>query len=167
MDCFFYFIKGVRDEERKTISDKGERLSFAKSQYNNYWERKELKMKCIRKLRKAIAMILAIMLIIGVVPAGSLDLKNVKAADTGTAAFANLGNLGTVNIGSKSESGQWHKIKIGNDAVFCMDLGKACYTGYSYTSSEEETISSSSSNTGRALKARVAYWFDQTKKKSW
>lgn len=51
-------------------------------------------MKCIRKLRKAIAMILAIMLIIGVVPAGSLDLKNVKAADTGTAAFANLGNLG-------------------------------------------------------------------------
>lgn len=111
-------------------------------------------------------MILAIMLIIGVVPAGSLDLKNVKAADTGTAAFANLGNLGTVNIGSKSESGQWHKIKIGNDAVFCMDLGKACYTGYSYTSSEEETISSSSSNTGRALKARVAYWFDQTKKRA-
>lgn len=111
-------------------------------------------------------MILAIMLIIGVVPAGSLDLKNVKAADTGTAAFANLGNLGTVNIGSKSESGQWHKIKIGNDAVFCMDLGKSCYTGYSYTSSEEETISSSSNNTGRALKARVAYWFDQTKKRS-
>lgn len=36
MDCFFYYIKGVRDEERKTISDKGERLSFAKSQYNNY-----------------------------------------------------------------------------------------------------------------------------------
>ena len=34
MDCFFYYIKGVRDEERKTISDKGERL--AKSQYNNY-----------------------------------------------------------------------------------------------------------------------------------
>ena len=129
-------------------------------------ERKELKMKCIRKLRKAIAMILAIMLIIGVVPAGSLDLKNVKAADTGTAAFANLGNLGTVNIGSKSESGQWHKIKIGNDAVFCMDLGKSCYTGYSYTSSDEETISSSSNNTGRALKARVAYWFDQTKKRS-
>ena len=129
-------------------------------------ERKELKMKCIRKLRKTIAMILAIMLIIGVVPAGSLDLKNVKAADTGTAAFANLGNLGTVNIGSKSESGQWHKIKIGNDAVFCMDLGKSCYTGYSYTSSEEETISSSSNNTGRALKARVAYWFDQTKKRS-
>ncbi len=93
-------------------------------------ERKELKMKCIRKLRKAIAMILAIMLIIGVVPAGSLDLKNVKAADTGTAAFANLGNLGTVNIGSKSESGQWHKIKIGNDAVFCIEHGVKVLCGY-------------------------------------
>lgn len=109
-------------------------------------------------------MLLAVMLVVGMIPEESIT--EVRAADTDTAAFANLGNLGTVNIGSKSESGQWHRIMVGDKEVFCMDLGKACYTGYSYSSSKEEEISSSSTDTATALKARVAYWFDQIKGRS-
>ncbi|WP_243053208.1 SpaA isopeptide-forming pilin-related protein [Eubacterium sp. AF19-12LB] len=52
----------------------------------------------------------------------------------------------------------------GND-VFCLDLGKACHTGYTYIASNS-TISSDSSNKKNALETKIGYWYDQTKKRS-
>lgn len=47
--------------------------------------------------------------------------------------------------------------------MFCLDLGKACHTGYTYIASNS-TISSDSSNKKNALEAKIGYWYDQTKR---
>ena len=95
----------------------------------------------------------------------AMPLMNVSAAKDGEkqkASIETLGKLGTVNIGSKSESGTWVKTCVGNRDVFCLDLGKACHTGYTYVATNS-TISSDSSNKKNALKAKVGYWYDQVK----
>ena len=94
--------------------------------------------------------------------------KEVKA-DEARSTLSNLGNLGTVNIGQKSESGNWMQTKVGNVPVFCLDLGKTCHTGWTYVSTEK-TIKSDSSNKSDALKAKIGYWYSVTKKgttKAW
>ena len=88
----------------------------------------------------------------------------VRAA-SGVASLESLGKLGTVNIGSKSESGTWLQTQVDSKPVFCMDLGKACHTGYTYKS-ESKTISSNDSSTKNKLEAKIGYWYDQVKKGS-
>ena len=88
----------------------------------------------------------------------------VRAA-SGVASLESLGKLGTVNIGSKSESGTWLQTQVDSKPVFCMDLGKACHTGYTYKS-ESKTISSDDSSTKNKLEAKIGYWYDQVKKGS-
>ena len=88
----------------------------------------------------------------------------VRAA-SGVASLESLGKLGTVNIGSKSESGTWLQTQVDSKPVFCMDLGKACHTGYTYKS-ESKTISSDDANTKNKLEAKIGYWYDQVKKGS-
>lgn len=88
----------------------------------------------------------------------------VRAA-SGVAILESLGKLGTVNIGSKSESGTWLQTQVDSKPVFCMDLGKACHTGYTYKS-ESKTISSDDANTKNKLEAKIRYWYDQVKKGS-
>ena len=88
----------------------------------------------------------------------------VRAA-SGVASLESLGKLGTVNIGSKSESGTWLQTQVDSKPVFCMDLGKACQTGYTYKS-ESKTISSDDSSTKNKLEAKIGYWYDQVKKGS-
>ena len=87
----------------------------------------------------------------------------VRAA-SGVASLESLGKLGTVNIGSKSESGTWLQTQVDSKPVFCMDLGKACHTGYTYKS-ESKTISSDDANTKNKLEAKIGYWYDQVKKR--
>lgn len=88
----------------------------------------------------------------------------VRAA-SGVASLESLGKLGTVNIGSKSESGTWLQTQVDSKPVFCMDLGKACHTGYTYKS-ESKIISSDDSSTKNKLEAKIGYWYDQVKKGS-
>ena len=82
----------------------------------------------------------------------------VRAA-SGVASLESLGKLGTVNIGSKSESGTWLQTQVDSKPVFCMDLGKACHTGYTYKS-ESKTISSDDANTKNKLEAKIGYWYE-------
>lgn len=91
-------------------------------------------------------------------------MVSVSAA-SGVASLESLGKLGTVNIGSKSESGTWLQTQVDSKPVFCMDLGKACHTGYTYKS-ESKTISSDDSSTKNKLEAKIGYWYDQVKKGS-
>ena len=112
------------------------------------------------KMKKMIAGLLAtVMITTNVCP-----MVSVSAA-SGVASLESLGKLGTVNIGSKSESGTWLQTQVDSKPVFCMDLGKACHTGYTYKS-ESKTISSDDTNTKNKLEAKIGYWYDQVKKGS-
>lgn len=115
------------------------------------------------KLKRITATILAIATVVTSIP-----IINVAAAGNGEkkqAGIVTLGKLGTVNIGSKSESGTWVKTLVDGNDVFCLDLGKACHTGYTYIASNS-TISSDSSNKKNALETKIGYWYDQTKTRS-
>lgn len=112
------------------------------------------------KIKKIIAGMLAVVVTLTTIMPGTV----VNAA-TGKASLDSLGKLGTVNIGSKSEGGTWLQTLVDDKPVFCLDLGKACHTGYTYVSSEK-TISSDSSNKANSLEAKIGYWYSITKKKS-
>lgn len=112
------------------------------------------------KMKKMIAGLLAtVMITTNVCP------MVLVSATSGVASLESLGKLGTVNIGSKSESGTWLQTQVDSKPVFCMDLGKACHTGYTYKS-ESKTISSDDSSTKNKLEAKIGYWYDQVKKGS-
>lgn len=121
----------------------------------------------LNKVKRLVAGMLAVVTMITATP-----IMNVNAASDGAkekASLENLGNLGTVKIGSKSESGNWLQTQINERPVFCLDLGKACHTGYTYVATNS-TITSDDSNKKNALKAKIGYWYDQTKKgnnKAW
>jgi uncharacterized surface anchored protein len=116
--------------------------------------------KMFNKMKKMVAGLLAaVMITTNVCP-----MVSVSAA-SGVASLESLGKLGTVNIGSKSESGTWLQTQVDSKPVFCMDLGKACHTGYAYKS-ESKTISSDDSGTKNKLEAKIGYWYDQVKKGS-
>lgn len=98
----------------------------------------------------------------------AMPITAVNAASDGDkqkATIESLGKLGTVKIGSKSESGTWVKTQVNNRDVFCLDLGKACHTGYTYVATNS-SVSSDSSNKKNALKAMVGYWYDKVKDSS-
>lgn len=112
-----------------------------------------------KTMRKIIAVVLCAAILIGILPQ-----TNVMAA-TKSATLSNLGNLGTVSIGDKTESGIWYQTQIAEKPTFCLDLGKACHSGDVYVSSTD-SYSSDSSNTKKALEAKIGYWYYTTKKQS-
>ena len=112
------------------------------------------------KVKRIIAGLLAMVMLL----TAALPTSNVKAA-SGTASLDSLGKLGTVNVGSKSESGIWLQTLVNEKPVFCMDLGLTCHTGYTYIS-KTKTISSDSSNKKDALEAKIGYWYAIGKNKS-
>lgn len=117
----------------------------------------------IKKLKRIVAGMLAAITLVTAMP-----ITAVNAASDGDkqkATIESLGKLGTVKIGSKSESGTWVKTQVNNRDVFCLDLGKACHTGYTYVATNS-SISSDSSNKKNALKAMVGYWYDKVKDSS-
>lgn len=115
----------------------------------------------MNKLKRILAMMLAAIMSITLLPQSTMDVY----AATGTASLSNIGQLGTVNIGSKSESGTWLKTMVNGKPVFCLDLGKACHTGDVYVSSSGE-ISSDSSSAKISVEAKAGYWFAYKMKKS-
>ena len=67
----------------------------------------------MNKIKRIVAMMLAIVMSITVLPQST---KKVQAA-TGKASLVNIGQLGTVNIGEKSESGTWLKTMVNGKPV--------------------------------------------------
>lgn len=118
-------------------------------------------MKSKKLVNKLLSVLMAVIMTIGLIPMGSVIVK----ADTKNATLSNLGELGTVKIGNKSESGTWYQTEIAGTPVFCMDLGKACHAGDVYVSSDD-TYSSNSSNAKKANEAKIGYWYSVTKEKS-
>lgn len=120
------------------------------------------------KIKRILAMMLTCVMMI-TFATSNMTIAAVSNGDTGKASLENLGKLGTVNIGEKSESGTWLKTQVDDMDVFCLDLGKACHTGYVYQA-KISTISSDSKSTKAALKAKIGYWYSVKKKfsnKAW
>ena len=118
-------------------------------------------MKKKKLLNRLLSALLAVIMTIGLIPMGSVTVK----AETKNATLSNLGALGTVKIGSKSESGSWYQTEVAGTPVFCLDLGKACHAGDVYVSSDA-TYSSDSKNEKKALEAKIGYWYSVTKNES-
>ena len=118
-------------------------------------------MKKKKLLNRLLSALLAVIMTIGLIPMGSVTVK----AETKNATLSNLGALGTVKIGSKSESGTWYQTEVAGTPVFCLDLGKACHAGDVYVSSDA-TYSSDSKNEKKALEAKIGYWYSVTKNES-
>ncbi len=118
-------------------------------------------MKKKKLLNRLLSALLAVIMTIGLIPMGSVTVK----AETKNATLSNLGALGTVKIGSKSESGTWYQTEVAGTPVFCLDLGKACHAGDVYVSSDA-TYSSNSKNEKKAKEAKIGYWYSVTKNKA-
>ena len=118
-------------------------------------------MKKKKLLNRLLSALLAVIMVIGLIPMGSVTVK----AETKNATLSNLGTLGTVKIGSKSESGTWYQTEVEGTPVFCLDLGKACHAGDVYESSDA-TYSSNSKNEKKALEAKIGHWYSVTKKEA-
>ena len=118
-------------------------------------------MKKKKLLNRLLSALLAVIMTMGLIPMGSVTVK----AETKNATLSNLGALGTVKIGSKSESGTWYQTEVAGTPVFCLDLGKACHAGDVYVSSDA-TYSSDSKNEKKALEAKIGHWYSVTKNES-
>ena len=118
-------------------------------------------MKKKKLLNRLLSALLAVIMAIGLIPMGAVTVK----AETKNATLSNLGALGTVKIGSKSESGSWYQTEVAGTPVFCLDLGKACHAGDVYESSDA-TYSSDSKNEKKALEAKIGHWYSVTKKEA-
>lgn len=112
---------------------------------------------------------LAVVMLITMLP--QTQLVNVNAAAlTATASVPYLGHTtNPIKIGTKQQDEKWVQtvLKEGNKThyVFCLDLGKTCRTGdtfsYNYTTGTDawETYSSESTNETRALYAKIGHWY--------
>lgn len=107
-------------------------------------------MKSKKLVNRLLSVLMAVIMTIGLIPMGSVTVK----AETKNATLSNLGELGTVKIGNKSESGTWYQTEVAGAPVFCMDLGKACHAGDVYVSSDD-TYSSNSSNAKKPMRQRL------------
>lgn len=112
--------------------------------------------------KQIIAVLLTLALTVGIVPQIGSPVT-VEAASS-SVTLDNLGNKGSVSVGSKTKSGSWWKMKIDGNNAFCMNLGYTCHSGDSYTSSSDTYYSTDSGKKG--LLACIGYWYDEVKKKS-
>ncbi len=112
--------------------------------------------------KQIVAVLLMLALVIGMVPRMGSPVT-VEAASS-SVTLDNLGNKGSVSIGSKTKSGSWWQMHINGKDAFCMNLGYTCHSGDSYTSSSDTYYSTDSGKKG--LLACIGYWYDEVKKQS-
>lgn len=90
------------------------------------------------------------------------EVKEVKAADTATVNLSILSNSKKIKFTSETKRGNFWQMSLNGEKAFCMDLGKACHRGDSYTCT---TNSSYSSDTGSAKEkwlAKIAYYYNKS-----
>lgn len=112
--------------------------------------------------KKIIAWLMAIITVIGLVPAGRIP---VHAEDTKSVSMKSLGKLGSVDVGSKTKSGTWWKISLSDHTAFCMDLGYTCHSGNKYEKVSSKNWSQETRGKDGQL-ARIIYWYDTEQKRS-
>ena len=113
-----------------------------------------------KTMKKILAGVVIFSLLLGICPNRYIKVT----AATASATLHNMGELGSLDVGSKTKSGNWWKIFVGDEEVFCLNMGYTCHRGDVYQS---QTESYSSDDSGKnSLLARIGYWFAHTKKRS-
>lgn len=112
--------------------------------------------------KQIIAVLLMVGLVVGLFPAAGNVVPAEAAAST--VSLDKLGNKGSITIGSKTKSGDWWKMELGDSNAFCMNLGYTCHSGDKYTSSSDTYYSTDSGK--RGLLACIGFWYDEVKNES-
>lgn len=95
-----------------------------------------MKSKVKKRCKQMLTGLLALSMLCGLLPQNTV---NVSAATTAKTTVSSYGRLGTVDVGSKTKSGTWWKINVGNKTAFCLSLGKTCHTGNTYQVTDTHT----------------------------
>ena len=95
-----------------------------------------MKSKVKKRCKQMLTGLLALSMLCGLLPQNTV---NVSAATTAKTTVSSYGRLGTVDVGSKTISGTWWKINVGNKTAFCLSLGKPCHTGNTYQVTDTHT----------------------------
>lgn len=95
-----------------------------------------MKSKMKKRCKQMLTGLLALSMLCGLLPQNTV---NVSAATTAKTTVSSYGRLGTVDVGSKTKSGTWWKINVGNKTAFCLSLGKTCHTGNTYQVTDTHT----------------------------
>lgn len=81
----------------------------------------------MKKVKRILAFVLVLAITLGIIPS-----NNIQAA-TQKVDLERLKDYGTVTVGNKSNS-SWFRFNVGDGQAFCMDIGEACHSGYTYES---------------------------------
>ena len=109
-----------------------------------------------RKFRRIMSGLLAIVMLCGVIPTNGIV---AKAATTKTVSLSSLGRKGSISIGSKTKSGTWWKMKVGNKEAFCLDLGYTCHSGNTYALEENCKWDQDTGGEKRGYYAKIIRWY--------
>ena len=90
------------------------------------------------------------------IPLGIIPSSNVHAA-TEKVELERLKDYGTITIGNKSNS-EWFRFNLKNGQAFCMDMGEACHSGYTYKSSSTTYYTYKGSDKHKKI-AKIGAWF--------
>ena len=82
-----------------------------------------------------------------------------KAATKATVSLSSLGRRGSISFGNKTKSGTWWKMRVGDKAAFCLDLGYTCHSGNTYAVEEECKWDQNTSGEKRGYYAKIVRWY--------
>ncbi len=104
----------------------------------------------MKKIKKILAIVLVIAITLGIIP------SNVHAA-TEKVKLERLKDYGTITINNKSNS-EWFRFNLKDGQAFCMDMGEACHSGYTYKSSSTTYYTYKGSDKHKKI-AKIGAWF--------
>lgn len=105
----------------------------------------------MKRLKKILAVVLVIAITLGIIPSA-----NIKAA-TEKVDLERLKDYGTITINNKSNS-EWFRFNLKDGQAFCMDMGEACHSGYTYKSSSTTYYTYKGSDKHKKI-AKIGAWF--------
>ncbi|MCR5691109.1 MAG: hypothetical protein K6G62_02715, partial [Eubacterium sp.] len=107
--------------------------------------------------KKIMSLFLVFAMILGIFGTNSLT---VKAATTEKVALDGMGSYGSLSIGGKTKTGVWHRMDLGGEDGFCLNLGKACHSGNIYEVTDSYTWTQATSGEKRGYYAKIFRWYD-------
>lgn len=115
-----------------------------------------MKTKVKSRLKRIVTGLLAMSMVVGLLPQYAVP---AKAATTKTVSLSSMGRKGTVDVGSKTKSGTWWKMRLDGKSAFCLDLGKTCHSGNTYVAGDTHKWNQSTGGEKAPYYARVARWY--------
>lgn len=120
-------------------------------------------MKEKKRITKALSFLLAVAMLCGILPNNVLV---ASAATTATVRVNSMGRKGTVSFGSKKKTGTWWQMNLNGKKAFCMNLGKTCHSGNTYTAEETYHWDQDTGGEKHGYMSKIIRWYVIAKKRS-